>query len=132
MKAELQKLLLQHLERNEPAPSHELKTRYEVFAFLAGVATAFSLFLGRGVTAAEADLTLRMSDEYCGDAWLVLEGLDDWQVVRATELPNGEMSYPLINRVGISAEHTREHNHSITCPGCKHCPNFFRKIPTTA
>jgi hypothetical protein len=136
-KQDLQKQLVAHLERMPEqfaSVAHELKTADEVYAFIAGVAACSSVVFGRAITADEAQACIvgMSENDYVGGAWLVLEGLEDWGVVNATPQPNGLTAYPFVRPVGVSAKLRETHNHSLTCPGCEHCPNFFRKIPAVA
>ena len=136
-KQDLQKRLMEYLTRAPKHPvsvAHELKTADEVYAFIAGVAACSSIVFGHAITAHEAQACIAgMSEnDYVGGAWLVLEGLDDWGVVEATEQKNGTTAYPLARPVGVSEKLRQTHNHCLTCPGCEHCPNLFRKIPATA
>jgi hypothetical protein len=133
-KQDLQKRLAEHLERmpNQPVSgAHELKAADEMYAFIAGVAACSSIVFGRAITAHEAQACIAgMSEaDYVGGARLVLEGLDDWGVVNATERPSGVTTYPFVRPVGVAEKLRETHNHSLTCSGCDHCPNFFRKIP---
>jgi hypothetical protein len=136
-KRNLQKRLLEYLTREcrvpaHSGPIHTLETWGELHEYVAGVAAAFSIFLGRGVTESEVEETL-CYDGYVGGAWLPLNSLQDWGVVEyAPRDSDGEIEFPFKARVVISEKLRQAHNHSICCPGCDHCPNFFRKSSMTA
>jgi hypothetical protein len=111
--------------------THALETHNELAAFALGAASVFTKIMGRSITAADLEQLIPLYD-YVGNGFLVLEGLNDWHLVGVEQIADGEFAYPLIGRITVAEKFRQIHNHSITCPGCDYCPNFFRKIPATA
>lgn len=118
--------------RNKPLatpafPRYELKSSGELFAFMLGAAHGVSFLRGRGITAAEANELINLQ-EYYGDAGLILEGLDDFDAVKATVERSGATVYPPVRQVFVSQAVQEHHNHMITCPGCAYCIRIVQKI----
>ena len=134
-KEDLQVRLLKHVTRERALRSrgvtHTLKSHGELVAFALGAASVFTKIMGRSITAEDLELILPLYD-YAGGGFLVLEGLNDFELVDVVDLPGGEIAYPLTGCVTIGENYRRNHNHSILCPGCDDCPNFVRKISSLA
>lgn len=128
-KHDLRSRLTEYLTRERPewarfGGAHTLDTHNALAAFALGAASVFTKFIGRPITPENLELILPLW-HYAGGGHLVLEGLRDWNFLDAQELPDGSTGYPLIARITISESFQQTHNHSIVCPGCDHCPNFF-------
>jgi hypothetical protein len=134
-KHDLQMRLLEHVTRERALANygvtHTLKSHGELAAFALGAASVFTKIIGRSITAEDLELILPLYD-YAGGGFLVLEGLNDFELVDVAHLPGGETAYPLTGCVMIGENYRRNHNHSILCPGCDRCPNFVRKISALA
>lgn len=124
----LERRLIEHLKPRKVRPGAplplELKTAGRVYAYISALAACSSIVFGHAITAREAQACIASmsEDDYVGGAWLVLEGLDDWGVVKATVLPNGITAYPLARPVGVAEKLRQTHNHSFLCLGCESLP----------
>jgi hypothetical protein len=134
-KQDLQMRLLKHVTRERALRSrgvtHALESHGELEAFALGAASVFTKIIGRAITADDLEFILPLYD-YVGSGFLVLEGLNDFDLVDVAHLPGDEIAYPLTGCVTLGENFRRNHNHSICCPGCDDCPNFVRKISTLA
>jgi hypothetical protein len=134
-KQDLQMRLLKHVTRERAlgnyGVTHSLKSHGELAAFALGAASVFTKIIGRAITADDLEFVLPLYD-YVGSGFLVLEGLNDSDLVDVTDLPGGEIAYPLTGCVTIGENYRRNHNHRMCCPGCDDCPNFVRKSSALA
>jgi hypothetical protein len=108
--------------RRTPTPKLLLKTRSEIAAFIAGIASACHTIFGRPVTERQAAACLFGEKEFMGGAFIVLESLDDDGVLAAT--PNG--TYELTAPIGISPELIKSQYEAIINTPIRYTPPEVR------